>query len=523
MVEVKAAHPFALPRRHLLQAGAGLGLAALGPAALGRATARAQEAKPRRGGTLRVAVADQSNTDTFDPTLARSGSDYLRAKATYNALTWLDAESNAIPDLAESFESDERAMRWSFKLRKGARFHDGSPVRPADVVYSVMRHKTGPSLASSIVTNIVGVAADGPDHVLFTLAKPEVGFPLVMSEVHMSIIKEGTTEFSKPVGTGPFRIETFQPGLRTAGVRNPEYWDPERPYVDAFEIIPLPDMQARVNALLSGDVHLAVNLRGAGIDQVRDSSVAGLLTTPTSGFASVHMRVDMKPADNLDLRLALAHLMDRRRFVDVVLRGQAVLANDVPILPGSPLFNTELPQRALDPDRAKFHLRKSGIGSTPIEIYVTDAANGGIDIGQLLQREAARAGLNVALKRVPADGYWVNVSGMHPFTNNQVTPRPSDDMNIALFWKSDAPFNKCKFRADGFDALADEARGSTDPTKRKELYFRMQQLIHEATPQVIPAMQSYVDGMAKTVHGITPVPVGYLGGFNGLQNAWLSV
>ncbi|MBL6454617.1 ABC transporter substrate-binding protein [Belnapia sp. T6] len=503
-----------LSRRGLLQgAGAGALAATFG--------AQAQEARPRRGGILRIAAADQSSTDTFDPVLARSGSDYLRAKAAFNALTWVNSRAEAVPDLAESFESDPQAMRWVFRLRKGVRFHDGSPVRTADVVYSIMRHKTGPSLGSAIVANVASVAADGPDSVVFTLTSPDVSFPLAMSELHMSIVKEGTTEFSRPIGTGPFRIETFQPGVRTIGTRNPEYWVPDRPYVDGFELIPLSDMQSRVNALLAGDVHLAVNLRGVGIDQVRQSTAAKLLTTPTAGFASVHMRVDMKPSDNLDLRLALAHLMDRRRFVEVVLRGQAVLGNDVPILSTSPLYNTDLPQRALDPDRAKFHLGRAGIGSAPVEVYVTDAANGGIDIGQLLQREAARAGLNLSLKRVPADGYWVNVSGMHPFTNNQVTPRPSDDMNIALFWKSNGAFNKCRFTAPGFDALADEARATHDQGKRRELYFRMQKLIHDTTPQVIPAMQSYVDGISNRVMGIEPVPVGYLGGFNGIQNAWL--
>ncbi|WP_186374279.1 ABC transporter substrate-binding protein [Roseomonas gilardii] len=484
--------------------------------------AHAQEAKPRRGGILRIAVADQSSTDTFDPVLARSGSDYLRAKAVYNALTWVNGRAEAVPDLAEFFEPDETATRWVFRLRKGVRFHDGSPLRPADVIYSIMRHKTGPSLGSAIVANVASITSNGPDSVLFTLTSPDVSFPLAMSELHMSIVKEGTTDYSRPIGTGPFRIETFQPGVRTTGVRNQEYWVPERPYVDGLELIPLSDMQSRVNALLAGDVHLAVNLRGAGIDQVSQSSSAKLLTTPTSGFSSIHMRVDMRPSDNLDLRLALAHLMDRKRFVEVVLRGQAVLGNDVPILSTSPLYNTDLPQRTLDPDRAKFHLGRAGIGSAPVEVYVTDAANGGIDIGQILQREASRVGLNLALKRVPADGYWANVSGMHPFSNNQVTPRPSDDLNIALFWKSNSAFNKCKFTAPGFDALADEARATRETGKRRDLYFQMQKLIYDATPQVIPAMQSYVDGVANRVMGIEPVPVGYLGGFNGAQNAWLA-
>lgn len=506
-------------RRRILKGTAAAVLTAAG-APLARAQGAPGTGTPRRGGTLRIAVADQSNTDTFDSVLSRSGSDYLRAKAVYNSLCWVDGASQPVPDLAESYEADEKGLRWVFRLRKGVRFHDGSALRPADVVYSIMRHKTGPSLASSLLTNVTGIAADGADAVVFTLATPDFGFPLAMSETHMVIIKEGTTDFTRPIGTGPFRIKDFSPGLRTIGVRNEDYWRSGRPYVDGFEIIPLPDMQARINALLSGDVHLAVNLRGNGIDQVRNAGNAKILTTPTSGFASIHARVDLAPSNNRDLRLALAHLMDRKRFVEVVLRNEATLGNDVPILATSPLYNTELAQRAVDHDKAKFHLARAGIGTTPVEVYVTEAANGGVDIGQILQREAARVGLTLNLKRVPADGYWVNVSGQHPFTNNQCTPRPSDDLNMALFWKSDAPFNKCKFKAPGFDALVDEARASRDAAKRKELYFQMQKLIHEEVPQIIPALQNYVDGMAKSVQGIAPLGVGFLGGFDCAQTAW---
>src|SRR5690625_4355045 len=177
--------------------------------------------------------------------------DYIRIKAFYNSLTWVDAKGNAIPALADSFESDESGTEWVFSLRKDVVFHDGSDLTAADVVYSFARHKKVPSVARPLVDGIEDIRADGPYKVIFKLVEPDVDFPLVASSFQFAIIKEGTTDFSNPIGTGPFKVKEFRAGLRTSGVRNGDYFISEKPYLDGFELISVLEVEARANALLT--------------------------------------------------------------------------------------------------------------------------------------------------------------------------------------------------------------------------------------------------------------------------------
>ena len=152
-----------------------------------------------------------------------------------------------------------------------------------------MRHKdpaTG-SKAKTLADQIEEVKATGPNEVQITLDGANADLPVVLGTFHFLIVKDGTTDFTKAIGTGPFKCKEFTPGVRSVGVRNENYWKPGKPYLDEIEFFGIRDEPARVNALLSGDVQLisAVNPRSiraasrpAGLRGVRDRSPA---TTPT--------------------------------------------------------------------------------------------------------------------------------------------------------------------------------------------------------------------------------------------------
>jgi peptide/nickel transport system substrate-binding protein len=506
-----------LPRRDVLRAlGLGAAAAGLGLPALAQET-------PRRGGLLRVATYTQSTNDTCDPAKFVLAGDYLRARCFYNALTWLDTAGDATPDLAESFgAADDSQKLWRFKLRRGVTFHDGSSLTAEDVRFSILRHKTVASAARQLAANIVDVRIESPDTIMIELVSPDVDFPLLIGTYHFSIIKDGTTDFTLPNGTGPFKVKEFKPGLRTSGTRFGNYWREGLPYVDAFELITILDAEARVNALLSGDVHLVNELRGTAIEHVANSGTAKLLVTPTRRITSLQYRVDMQPSGNQDLRLALAHLIDRKRYVDNVLKGQGVIGNDHPFMPGTPYYNADIPQRELDRDKAKFHFTRSGIGSTPVEVNVSEASPFSLEIAQLLQREGSRIGLNLDIRRNPSDSYWNNVSGQRAVTANTMNPRPTDGMNLNLSWRSGAPWNRTRLNNAELDSLIDQAGAEADQAKRKQIYGRVQEIIHESAVMTIPAFMNYVDGMAANVRGLKPLPVGLLGGYDFANTVWLA-
>ena len=140
---------------------------------------------------------------------------------------------------------------WTFKLRKGVTFHDGKELTAADVVYSLNRHKDKAvgSRANALATQMEEIKATGTHEVKIKLAAPNADLPVILGTWHFFIIKDGTTDFKTAIGTGPYKVKEFTPGIRTVGVRNENYWKPGKPYLDEIELIGIPDEAARVNAL----------------------------------------------------------------------------------------------------------------------------------------------------------------------------------------------------------------------------------------------------------------------------------
>ncbi|WP_164512265.1 ABC transporter substrate-binding protein [Oceaniglobus ichthyenteri] len=503
-------------RKFGLILGAGAGASALGLGTSVRA------ATPTRGGVLRIGIASQSTNDTFDSAKALYHGDFIRCTSLYNHLTRLDEQLKAQPELAVSFEPSADVTEWTFTLRKGVEFHDGSPLTAEDVAFSILRHKEE-RVASSVrrlVQNITDVVVDGPDTVVVKLAEPDGDVPVMFGIFQFAIVKAGTYDFAKPNGTGPFTVSEFAPGVRTICTRNDNYWKNGQPYIDGFEMFSITDPVARANALLSGDADVVVDLKGPSIDEVAKSDVAQPFITNAARFTSFQAAVDIPPGDRENLGLALSYLIDRERVLKTVLRGNGVIANDVPVMPGTPYFNDALPQRTLDHDKAKFHLAKAGIGNSQIDLHVSDASVFSTDIGQLLQREAVNAGLNLNLRREPADSYWSAVAGKRALFATTFNPWATVNMFLNLTWKSGAAWNFSHYNNPDLDKMIDAARATVDEAQRVEIYADIQETLHNTGAQVLPAFISYVDGVSTRVEGLTPVPIGGLGGFNFTDRVW---
>lgn len=478
---------------------------------------------PKRGGTVRLALFQQSTGDTFDSARYDKGNDYIRGTSVYSYLTRMDEKGEAQPEVAESWEANKEATRWVFTIRKGIAFSDGAPLTTDDIIFSILRHREDKvaSTAKQLIANISSVTADGPGKVVFQLAQPDVDFPILIGIFQFALVKNGTYDFAKPIGTGAFTVKEFQPGIRTVLVRNPNFWKQGQPYIDQFEMFPIPDASARANALLSGDVDMILELRGNGIEQVAKSSNAEVFVTPSTRYTAIQAAVDRAPSNNTDLALGLSYLIDRKRVLDTVLRGYGTIANDHPIGPASPYYNAALPQRELDVDKAKFHFGKSGIGASPIELSMGDGVLYSVDIGQLMQREAMRAGLNLQIKREPAESYWTAVAGKRPFFATNFHPRPTYNMLLNLSWKKGAVWNFSHYENDRLEKLIDMTRAEFDLAKRKEQYGEIQTIIHNSGAIMIPTFLSYVDGVSKKIKGLTPLPIGSLGGFNFTDRIWI--
>jgi peptide/nickel transport system substrate-binding protein len=508
-------------RRDVLRTllAAGMYTAAGGFASLADA---ASTPTPRKGGRIRVASLSSSTADTLDPAKGALSTDYARHYMLYSGLTQFD--SNLLPHLAlaEDIQTSDR-MLWTIRLRKGVQFHNGKSLTSADVVYSLIRHKdpaTG-SKMKPVVEQFADVKASGSHEVQLRLTSPNADLPAILADSHFLIVQDGATDFRSAVGTGPFRLKEFKPGVRTVVTRNGNYWKSGKPYLDEIELIGIPDESARVNALLSGDVQLINAVNPRSTKRINASPRHAVLETKSGLHTSLIMRQDAAPTSNPDFVLAMKYLFDRPLIQRALFRGYGALGNDHPIPPGHRYYLSDLPLRQHDPERARFHLKRAGLVGIRLPMYASPAAEGSIDMGSVLQEAAAQVGLKLAVNRVPADGYWSTHWMKHPLGFGNTNPRPTADLLFSLFYKSDAPWNESGWNSEKFDQLLLAARGEADEAKRKQIYGDMQVLVHEKCGIGIPVFISLIDGYDKRIRGYGPIPIGGLMGYSFADHVWL--
>ncbi|HMK82024.1 MAG TPA: ABC transporter substrate-binding protein, partial [Xanthobacteraceae bacterium] len=357
-------------RRELMRWLGAAGMSAVTAGALIGDTRRALAQAPKRGGRIKVASQTSSTADTVDPAKQNNQTDYTRCFTFYNGLTRLDASLTPQLELAEAIE-DQGATVWTIKLRRDITFHDGAPLTAEDVVYSLARHKdpaTG-SAARALAAPMKEIVASGKHEVKITLESPNADLPVVLGTPHFLIIKNGTTSFATAIGTGPYRCQEFSPGIKSIAVRNPDYFKPGQPYLDGIELFGIPDETARLNALLAGDVQIAAAISPRLARRAQATPGYAVFETKAGGYNDLVIRQDSDPGRNQDLVLALKYLQNREQMKNAIFQGYAVVANDQPIDPTNRFYFPSLKQRAYDPEKAKFHLQKSGLANTTIPLH----------------------------------------------------------------------------------------------------------------------------------------------------------
>jgi peptide/nickel transport system substrate-binding protein len=508
-------------RRDLLKMMLANGVAlAAGSAVLGRAD-RAIAATPVKGGALKAAGWSTSTADTLDPAKASLSTDYVRCSSFYNRLTNLDKAGAPQMELAESVESQD-ALTWTVKLRKGVTFHDGKPLTADDVIFSLKRHldKAVGSKVAKIAAQMTGFKAVDTTTVEITLASPNADLPTILALHHFMIVADGTTDFSKGNGTGAFVREVFEPGVRSVGLRNKNYWR-AGPNLDSFEFIAITEDNARVNALLSGDIHLAAAINPRSLRLI-DGKEGFVLSKSTAGnYTDLNIRMDMAPGNKKDFVDGMKYIVNREQIVKSALRGLGVVANDQPVSPANFFHNAELKPKSFDPDKAKFLFQKAGVLGQAIPVVASEAAGSSIDMAVIIQASAAEIGMKLDVQRVPSDGYWDKYWLKAPIHFGNINPRPTPDILFSLLYASEAPWNESQYKSEKFDKMMIEARGLLDQTKRKQIYNEMQVMVSEDAGTIIPAYISGVDAITSKLKGLEPSPLGGMMGYAFAEYVWL--
>lgn len=514
--KLKAAEKLAarsqVSRRDFMQLAAITGLTV--PAANALFTQSAYADEPKKGGNFIIGMEGGSASDSLDPRTYADSVMIGASLAVCNCLVEFDDKGNPTGELFESWEAKPGAVEWTFKVRQGVKFSNGKALDADDILYSIAIHRGADtkSPAKSLLEQIKEIKAVSPSEVSMTLTGGNADFPVILGDYHIIVVPKDFTDWQKLIGTGAYTLESFEPGVRLTFKNRGDYWKPGRANFETVEIRNIQDAAARTAALQSGEIHACNRLDARTVDLLMKDANLNIARTKGTGnrFCFV-AQVTADPFTNKDLRLAMKYGMDREAIIKQAYNGYAVPGNDHTLDALNPYYNTAMPQRAYDADKAAFHFKKAGLAAgTKIELQTSEGAwSTAVDCAQIFQESLKKAGVELTVNKVSADGYWSNVWPKVPFCAVYWGRRLSADQTFSQTYGVNADgtaaeWNDSKWVNAEFQKIVVDARIELDDAKRKEMYFRAQELIAEDGGMICFAITDYLDGYAKNVMGNAP-------------------
>ncbi|MEN3539438.1 ABC transporter substrate-binding protein [Microbispora sp. ZYX-F-249] len=460
------------------------------------------------GGRLRAVFAGGGATEVLDPHLANLFNEAARAKALYDKLADLGPDVSPRPRLAETWEPNADFTVWRITLRQ-ARFHDGRPVRAQDVLASYARitdpHGTFRAKSSLALIDLPNSRAAGERAIEFRLKRPFAEFSNVLAAFGAYIVPEGTTDFARPVGSGPFSFVSWKPGSSVLLKRNPDYWD-GAPSIEELEFLIANEESARINALLGGQVEYAHDLSPASARQYEGRVT--VVRAPNSAMQAFAMKVDRPPFDDRDLREALFLLTDRQQLVDTVLPGAGQLGNDL-FGKGYLHYAGSIPQRTPDLDRAKALIRKAGAEGLPVELTTSAAAAGFVEAATVFAGQLRAAGLKAEIVTASKDTYWSDILTKGSIVSFRSGAMPIET-HIAQRLLSTSTTNSTRWARPEFDALYETAVSARNPADREAAYLKMQQTLHAEGGLLVWGFADWIVATSPKVSGVRAAPANTL-------------
>lgn len=416
----------------------------------------------------------------------------------------LDGKPQA--DLATSWEANEDATVWTFQLRDGVTFHDGATFEAADVVYSLKRvlDPDSDSPARSAVKMITDVTALDNMTVQITLDTPFADMPLQLMDYRLRMINEGSgdTIATTGNGTGPFKVESFDAEGTTRLVANLDYWE-GAPGVERMEVIGIADGQARLQALLGGQIDMERGITAQQRVMLEGSDKFNVQVIPTGNWRGLVFRTDVEPFTDVRVRQAVRMAADREELVALVLGGEGVVACDAPVEPNDQ-YRAELscPQ---DIEKAKALLAEAGYpDGIDIDVHVATLEPTWPTLAVAYQEQAAAAGIRVNVVQAPTDGYWSEVWMKKDVVATRWNERPADQA-LHEIYLSTARWNESFYKDEKLDAMLGEARRELDFDKRKAIYVAAQEHLLETSGTLIPYTVTRLVGVSSRVSNLDAV------------------
>jgi len=468
--------------------------------------------KPVSGGTLRVAFA--SDTKTLDPTFSVNFSERQPLYLIYNTLLSINPDASIGPELAERWDTLDSGKRLVLHLRKGVTFHDGTPFDAAAVKDNLDRRldpAVGSPLRPQLTLILDRVEVNDPQTVTLHLKSPSPALlgMLAQREGFMAsptaMKKYGKDFATHPVGTGPFVFKEWIPGNSLSVDRNPKYWEPGKPYLDRVVFSDTSNPIIAMQRLRTGEVDYISALSPIDIRPIENQPGIVLDAGPASRWYALQWQVDRPPFNNPLVRQAVAHAIDRKRMVEILMNGKAPIAESI-APPGGWWHDPSVKSYPYDPAKAKALLAQAGVTNLSVSLS-TPQIMLMQQINQLVQEQLKAVGIAVRLDPIAQSDWYPRLSqGLINFSPIRWSQRPDPDGLFPLLLGSTGAQNTTKYHNPEVDKLLQQARDASDQATRRTLYGQIEAIVARDLPYVPLFFSIEYAAMRNNVHNHVWLP-----------------
>ncbi|MDZ4764745.1 MAG: ABC transporter substrate-binding protein [Chloroflexota bacterium] len=454
----------------------------------------------------------------LDPALHTNDPETALNRAVYDYLVEVLPDATIGANLATEWTISDDSLTYTFALRDGVTFHDGSPFTSADVVFTFNRLKEVGSPALNLLGDF-SISAPDAQTVEFTLPSINADFLYGVAARQALILKDGMTTpnvigaedapYASFNGTGPFVLTEYSPGSRAVFARNETYWGEVA--LDGMEHIYINDAVAQVDALLSGELDFIFKVPSQQIERLENADGITVLQRATSQHPVIRLRTDAGHlGEDVRVRQALKYATDREALNDILLNGRGVIGNNDPIAPVFEFFfDDTIQNQTYDPAQACQLLSDAGITTLEATLYAPNAFEYP-DLATVLEQQWEATGcINIDVQ-IREEGYYYDVSNPDNYFDVDLgitgwgdRPSPQILLREAYIESGIATyFNETRFVDPEIEALVAEASMTTNDEARKAIYAQISQIFLDRGPIIIPYFAPLFGAARDTISGL---------------------
>src|SRR5213083_283095 len=477
-------------------------------------------AGPKTGGTLILARAGE--VTNLDPHKVPAFTSARVFELVYSYLMRLDEGLGVQPDLADSMpttSSDGKTV--TVKIRSGVKFHNGDPLTSADVKYTfdrIIDTKTA-AVARSFFTDVDTITAPDDTTVVFNLKNPNAALIAYMAHPNTGIVSkkigDANADLSKKetaIGSGPFKLAEWVPDNFMRFEKNKDYYVPGQPYLDGIRINVVPDESGLTAALRTKAADMAIITDAKVARTLRSETGITLSAKPSLSYNLLFVNTKRKPFDNVKVRQAIAYAIDRKAIIDAVAFGEGEVTGPIaPALSNYALPASQYPLYTRDVAKAKQLLTEANVGPVSFTMLTqTTEPAYAKDIAQLVKAELAEIGVTMKIETLEFTQWvdrWLKADfDMAPGLNGG---GPDPDFYVFRYFTDDGNLNfVTSYKNPVSSDAIKQARASTDPAKRKDLYTTAQKELVNGVPFIWLFVGRDYNATLPTTKGFTHLPTG---------------